>query len=227
MGPKCAKLTTGGSDDRPQVVTTDFLRKYLRYCKIKCKSPILSAEAQQEIADRYVDMRMRFQTGHGDPGQPDADKKPKLAVTTRTLEALIRLATAHAKLKLRADEVTKEDVHEAYKLMLSAREEEIATHSVTVPVAVDEPQGARGQKRGREDVSVSRLDTLQALTARCFAERQDQEIRMDELLESINAGLLEGEAPFEEEEFHAGLSKLEERNKLMVLAENGIVVLIS
>merc|ERR1711998_529298 len=77
------KLTAGTGDNRPEVVTIDFLRKYLRYCKIKCKSPILSAEAQQEIADRYVDMRMRFQTGHG---ESDTDKKPKLAVTTRTLE---------------------------------------------------------------------------------------------------------------------------------------------
>merc|ERR1719265_369376 len=69
---------------------------------------------------------MKFQTGHEDPNKPDAQRKPKLAVTTRTLEALIRLATAHAKLKLRADEVTKEDVVEAYKLMLQAREEEVA-----------------------------------------------------------------------------------------------------
>jgi len=224
------KLASGSSDNRPEVVTIDFLRKYLRYCKIKCKSPILSAEAQQEVADKYVEMRMRFQTGHGDPGQPETDKKPKLAVTTRTLEALIRLATAHAKLKLRADEVTKEDVQEAYKLMLSAREEEVtpaAGRAQTVDMVLPEAPGLRGQKRAREDVSASRLDTLQALTARCFAERQDQEIKMDELLESVNAGLLEGEAPFESEEFHAGLSKLEERNKLMVLAESGIVVLIS
>merc|ERR1719454_2162046 len=142
------KLTAGTSDNRPEVVTIDFLRKYLRYCKIKCKSPILSAEAQQAVADRYVDMRMRFQTGHGDPGQPENDKKPKLAVTTRTLEALIRLATAHAKLKLRADEVTKEDVVEAYKLMLSAREEEAGSAASRMRVAVDsalsEAPGTRG-----------------------------------------------------------------------------------
>merc|ERR1712070_559699 len=98
-----------------------------RYCKIKCKSPVLSTEAQQEVADRYVDMRMRFQTGHADSA---SDKKPKLAVTTRTLEALIRLATAHAKLKLRSEEVTKEDVEEAYKLMVSAREEDVPSNAV-------------------------------------------------------------------------------------------------
>lgn len=68
---------------------------------------------------------------------------------------------------------------------------------------------------------------MQALTARCFAEKQEQEINMSELLERVNAGLLEGESPFEEEEFQAGLVKLEERNKLMVMADSGIVVLIS
>merc|ERR1711981_846869 len=102
---------------------------------------------------------MRFQTGFLDAQNPDSEKKPKLAVTTRTLEALIRLATAHAKLKLRADEVTKEDVDEAYKLMLEAREEEVATAAagmrVAVDVALSEAPGTRGQKRGREDVSAS------------------------------------------------------------------------
>merc|ERR1712151_939060 len=119
------KLAIAQGEEKPQVVTVDFLKKYLRYCKIRCKAPVLNEEARAEIAARYVDMRMRFQTGFNDAQNPDSEKKPKLAVTTRTLEALIRLATAHAKLKLRADEVTKEDVIEAYKLMLQAREEEV------------------------------------------------------------------------------------------------------
>merc|ERR1711908_148481 len=83
------------------------------------------------VAEKYCDMRMRFQTGLSDAGNPDSNKKPRLAVTTRTLEALIRLATAHAKLKLRHEHVIKEDVIEAYKLMLSAREEEYQDESAT------------------------------------------------------------------------------------------------
>merc|ERR1712019_255679 len=118
------KLAVAQGEEKPQVVTVDFLKKYLRYCKIRGKAPVLNEEARAEIAARYVDMRMRFQTGFSDAQNPESEKKPKLAVTTRTLEALIRLATAHAKLKLRADEVLKEDVVEAYKLMLAAREEQ-------------------------------------------------------------------------------------------------------
>jgi DNA replication licensing factor MCM3 len=140
-------------DERPEVCTVDFLRKYLRYCRRF--TPILSAEAQAEVADRYVDMRMRFQSGYAEQfdGASSASKKPRLAVTTRTLEALIRLATAHAKLKLRKEEVLKEDVTEAYKLMLEAREEEVspsmqapppAPGSGPAPVAMsDEPQAKR------------------------------------------------------------------------------------
>merc|ERR1719335_1539425 len=116
------------SGDRTQeLLTIDFLRKYIKFCKNRTP-PILSPEASEEIAERYVNMRLRFQQtfveGSGN------EKKGKLAVTTRTLESLIRLSTAHAKLKLRgggtAEEpgyVTVEDVKVAADLLLQAREE--------------------------------------------------------------------------------------------------------
>merc|ERR1712183_599720 len=144
---------------------------------------------------------MRFQTGFTDAQNPDSEKKPKLAVTTRTLEALIRLATAHAKLKLRADEVTKEDVIEAYKLMLSAREEEIAEAN---PVTHDEDFGPdddgmdgdapadRSAKRRKRThagsgISSTRVDALQTLTARAFAAPQDEAMDIGDLLERVNS----------------------------------------
>merc|ERR1719199_1830608 len=101
----------------PEVLTVDFLRKYIRFCRRL--SPVLTEEAQAAVAEKYVDMRMRFQSGLADVDSPDSNKKPRLAVTTRTLEALIRLATAHAKLKLRKDHVLPEDVQEAYALMMA------------------------------------------------------------------------------------------------------------
>merc|ERR1711933_471256 len=107
----------------PEVLTVDFLRKYMRYCRRL--TPVMSEAAQAMVAEKYCDMRMRFQNGYAELNNPESTKKPRLAVTTRTLEALIRLATAHAKLKLRKDEVLPEDVHEAYRLMMAAREEDI------------------------------------------------------------------------------------------------------
>jgi len=95
-----------------EIVTVDFLRKFLRYSRRL--TPILNERAQAVVAEKYVDMRMRFQSGYAELNNPESTKKPRLAVTTRTLEAIIRLATAHAKLRLRKDEVLEEDVEAAY-----------------------------------------------------------------------------------------------------------------
>jgi len=235
--PVFEKLAAGPGEDRPEVVTVDFLKKYLKYCKIICKAPVLTAEAQQEIADRYVEMRMKFQTGFEDPNKPDAQRKAKLAVTTRTLEALIRLATAHAKLKLRTDEVLKEDVVEAYKLMLQAREEDVDTPShagndedyVPDDNALAASQDTRGKKRTREGANITsnRLETLSGVAARAFSLKGDAEMSLSELLERVNTNLMAGEAAFEETEFRAGLDEIEARNKMMVIAESDLVVLIS
>merc|ERR1719247_2619812 len=117
------KIPGPNGEEPPEVLTVDFLRKYIRFCRRF--TPVLTDEAQVMVAEKYVDMRMRFQSGLADTGNPESNKKPRLAVTTRTLEALIRLATAHAKLKLSKEEVTAEDVREAYKLMMAAREEDV------------------------------------------------------------------------------------------------------
>merc|ERR1719464_1903552 len=174
----------GDGEETPEILTVDFLRKYLRFCR-RLK-PKLTEESQAVVAEKYVDMRMRFQSGFADQQRdqqnPDAKKKPRLAVTTRTLEALIRLATAHAKLRLRKLEVLPEDVQEAYHLMLAAREEDVP---VRIPAGGEAAPGdggddeARGQKRSREEAGMGpaedapilprRFDSLRTLVARAFA----------------------------------------------------------
>jgi len=233
----------------PEVVTVDFLRKYLRYCRRL--TPVLSEAAQAEVAEKYVDMRMRFQSGYAELNNPDSSKKPRLAVTTRTLEAIIRLATAHAKLKLRKDEVLEEDVREAHRLMLAAREEEdpavpppgeaveaLPGDDGAPPPGDDtDPEGRRGQKRPREEaglgpaegedgsivITSGRLAALTTLVARTFARQGQQELPRAELLESVNAGLAEGEPEFSEDEFAAGMDSLEAQNKVMVVESGNVI----
>lgn len=219
------------SEEVPEVVTVDFLRKYLRFCKKF--APVLSEEAAAEISDRYVDLRLRFQSGLSDPSDAEGRKTPKLQVTTRTLEALIRLATAHAKLKLRKDFVLKEDVVQAYKLMLESREEDVPelAPQPTAPVSGDDGAdggqpgaSARGQKRGRDgneaetagSISRVRLQALTTLVARTFARQDRQDMLKQELFDSVNASLAQGESPFSEEEFAAGMHHLQTLNKILV-----------
>merc|ERR1740120_507528 len=188
---------------------------------------------------------MRFQSGFSDQQRdqnPDAKRKPRLAVTTRTLEALIRLATAHAKLRLRRLEVLPEDVQEAYKLMLVAREEEVpeppaAPHAEAAPHDDnDGPPGAdaepRGQKRTREaegaaaPIQPKRFDSLRTLVARAFAREVEPQIPLGVLLENVNAELAEGEPPFTHAEFTSGINRLEAENKVMNIVDTGVVMYV-
>merc|ERR1712072_1211159 len=227
------KLPGPNGEEPPEVLTVDFLRKYIRFCRRL--APVLTEEAQAVVAEKYVDMRMRFQSGLADAGNPESSKKPRLAVTTRTLEALIRLATAHAKLKLRKDEVLPEDVHEAYRLMMAAREEEVPTLPGAPAGAAPGPDGGddgmpppsgskKGKKRSRrsqeEAISAARVNSLTLLVARVFGRQQTQQLPRAELLEGVNAGLVEGEDAFLEEEFEAGLTVMESRNKIFVSQES-------
>jgi len=240
---KAAPSPEGGAP--PEVLTIDFLKKYLRYCKRF--APVLTEEAQVEVANRYVDLRMRWQSGQA---HPDAQRKPRLAVTTRTLEAIIRLATAHAKLKLQKHHVREEDVKAAYELMLAAREEEdpkpeepVADAAAADDEAPDAPApGGRKRKRaaaGQEAsaagaassqeegviIQSGRKKVLSTLVARVFVRHGKQEMQRGDLLESVNAALAQGEDNFTEEEFGAGMDHLERQNKVM-MTEDGLVYFV-
>ena len=76
----------GVEDDDPHsddVLQHEFLRKYLHFAKTRMK-PVLTEEARECIAGRYAEMRSR-------------QDERTLPVTARSLETVIRLASAHAK----------------------------------------------------------------------------------------------------------------------------------
>jgi len=237
------KVVGPDGNETPDVLTVDFLRKYIKYCRRL--TPVLSEEAQIEVTDKYCDMRMRFQSGLADSSNPDSNRKPRLAVTTRTLEALIRLATAHAKLRLQKDEVTAEDVRQAYKLMMAAREEDVPQAPQEASDGGDDAPGddgndgsgpapgqSRGKKRSREAagpgleeeaITVERLKVLTTVVASVFNRQRTQEMNRAELMEGVNAGLAEGEMAFETEEFEAGLAVMESKNQIF-LADDAVLL---
>ena len=92
------------------VVTTPFLKKYIAYAK-KSPVPSLDDESLEFITQAYKSFRQKAQ-------DEEFSNKKKLPVTVRTLETLIRLATAHSKLRINnGGLVTTDDLQVALKLM--------------------------------------------------------------------------------------------------------------
>lgn len=73
-----------------QILSVQFMRKYIHMAK--CSKPKLTLAASEVIASEYS--RLRSQD------EKDSDMARTQPVTARTLETLIRLATAHAKARL-------------------------------------------------------------------------------------------------------------------------------
>merc|ERR1719375_2348007 len=220
---------SAGGEEAPKTVTVDFLTKYIKAAR-KMK-PVLTEEARFALAERYTDMRMRFQSNFLDRSAPGAQQTPKLAVTTRTLEGLIRLATAHAKLKMQP-EVTLEDVEEAYKLMLLAREEKVlGLHEGGDEAGGDGTQGAgdgddgappmkRARRKGPA-VSQERVQAVKTLVVRTIARWMSSAsgardpITTPELLKRVNEAQEAGEEAVTDVELDRVLAALEVDEKIV------------
>eukprot|EP00762_Andalucia_godoyi_P006386 ANDGO_05860.mRNA.1 DNA replication licensing factor MCM3 homolog 1 len=135
------------------LLSLSFLKKYIYYAKTRM-SPALTDEARDVIVTAYSDLRTE---AHGD--------KNTLPITPRSLETLIRLSTAHAKLRLSLV-VSKEDAMEAVKILKNAlyqenltaglkkkreREQEIANAGSDIDSEVEEEGIAKPKQRSLVD----------------------------------------------------------------------------
>ncbi|KZV58263.1 hypothetical protein F511_01114 [Dorcoceras hygrometricum] len=87
-------------------LTINFLKKFINYAKNRIQ-PELTDEASEHIATTYAEFRSASST---------TKTGGTLPITARTLETIIRLSTAHAKLKLRR-QVLKADVEAALQVL--------------------------------------------------------------------------------------------------------------
>ncbi|OVA03634.1 Mini-chromosome maintenance [Macleaya cordata] len=90
-----------------ETLTIKFLKKYIHYAKHRIQ-PELTDEASDQIATAYAELRNASSNAMSGGGT--------LPITARTLETIIRLSTAHAKLKL-SKKVRKIDVEAALKVL--------------------------------------------------------------------------------------------------------------
>lgn len=146
---KSQKNPKGSVDDK--VLTTSFLRKYIHYCKYVRNLPKLSDEAAELVARIFTELRAKCINQH----------KGSSTCTTRTLEGIIRLATAHSKLKMR-DSVIPEDVLVAFELLNYAmfgeviERESLLNDLFEKDVGVDMQQEDKSRNKRREEKKCQR-----------------------------------------------------------------------
>lgn len=97
MFEKNMKKTTGNKTRN--VVTRDFLKRYISYVKSQ-KAPEIDGELADYAAQLYAVIRQKASISD--------QSKISCPVTVRTLETMIRLATAHAKLRLSKNVMTSD-----------------------------------------------------------------------------------------------------------------------
>ena len=119
------------------VLQHDFLRKYLHFAKTRVK-PVLTEDARECIASRYAEMRSR-------------QDERTLPVTARSLETVIRLATAHAKARLSPIVEAETDVAAAMDILSFALYHENINVDNQRPATPDlEEQGPAKRIRGAD-----------------------------------------------------------------------------
>ncbi|GBG85673.1 hypothetical protein CBR_g40405 [Chara braunii] len=119
-------------------LTIKFLKKYIHYAKDRYQ-PRLTDEASELIAQEYSQMRSQSRDERRQGGGA-------LPITARTLETIIRLSTAHAKMRL-SNTVTAGDAKSALAVMRFA----LYHTELTDMDEKDKKENGRGKKRPAAD----------------------------------------------------------------------------
>lgn len=198
-------LTSMYLEDTPDNVSTteilpvEFLTLYISYAKENF-SPVLTQEAKDELVKSYVDMRKM--------GDDSRSSERRITATTRQLESMIRLAEAHAKMRL-SKEVELKDVQEAVRLIKSAIKD-YATDPITGKIDMDLIQTGQSsaQRRLKEDLSKTVFDILE--------QYPGEVITFPELQKVLNE---QSQDPVENTELSDVLNRLVNQDKVIVNGE--------
>ncbi|KAI9438276.1 MCM-domain-containing protein [Lactarius indigo] len=140
---------TGGED----ILPLDQLSAYINYGRSRVH-PVITEEASHELVQSYVKLR-----SVGDDSRAAAPEK-RITATTRQLESMIRLAEAHARMRLSAH-VELRDVQEAYRLMRDAiRASALDPTTGKIDMGLLNTGTGQQQRRLREDMRKEVLNLL-------------------------------------------------------------------
>jgi DNA replication licensing factor MCM4 len=194
-------------EDKPEhapsnndILPVDFLTLYISYARANIQ-PVISQEAAEELVECYVAMRSL--------GQDVRSADKRITATTRQLESMIRLAEAHAKMRL-SRTVTRGDVQEANRLIQSALKT-AATDSqgrIDMSLLTEGTSAADRKRQGEIKEAVQKL--LDEMTA------GGNTVRWSEVARRLSDG---ASVPVETAEFNEAMRALEAENAIMVTGE--------
>lgn len=218
------------------ILTLDFLKKYIYYAKTRYQ-PVLTDGAIELISEGYAELR----------SQQNARTLP---VTARSLETLIRLASAHAKARL-SKTIEAVDAEKAMSLISFALYHEASEpHSVIAPLRPEltpempetstqkamaeleigmpvspEQHVDKSKKRDRGSWSTATLadDVLSVLSemgSDMSMDDKNDSIKLTDILSRLNNGRSKGDTVPLAELEHV-LVDLEEQNKVMYIQDGG------
>ncbi|CCK71174.1 MCM DNA helicase complex subunit MCM4 KNAG_0G01160 [Huiozyma naganishii CBS 8797] len=198
-------LTSMYLEDRPTHVSTDdilpieFLTMYINYAKENIH-PVINDAAKNELVRAYVGMRKM-----GDDSRSD---EKRITATTRQLESMIRLAEAHAKMRL-SQTVDLVDVQEAVRLIRTAIKD-YATDPKTGKIDMNLIQTGKSvvQRKLQEDLT---REVLRVLT-----EHTSDSMSFSELMRQINE---HAQDKVDSGDISEALSRLQQEDKVIVLGE--------
>ncbi|KAF2493722.1 MCM-domain-containing protein [Lophium mytilinum] len=193
-------------EDTPQnasaaeILPIEFLTAYISYARAHIH-PKLNTEASKALVDAYVAMRAL--------GADVRSQERRITATTRQLESMIRLAEAHAKMRL-SSVVTEHDVAEAVRLIKSALKQ-AATDSRTglIDMGLLTEGAGSGDRKRKEELKRAVLDVL---------DDAHGTVRVNELIKKIREGASES---FESNEITEVLRVAEAEGTVQVTGEGG------
>ncbi|KAF7517469.1 hypothetical protein G7054_g13799 [Neopestalotiopsis clavispora] len=138
-----------------EILDVEFLTAYISYARETCH-PTISQEAAQALVDNYVKMRKM--------GQDVRAAEKRITATTRQLESMIRLAEAHAKMRL-SKTVTRNDVEEANRLIQSALKTSATDSQGRIDMSLLNEGVSSADRKRKEELKTAVISLLDEMTS--------------------------------------------------------------
>lgn len=164
-----------GTSAASNTIPIELLTAYISYARANV-APVLTAEASDLLARRYVELRKA--------GEDPRSTERRITATTRQLESMIRLSEAHARMRL-STVVTADDVDEANRLIREAAKSS-ATDPTTGLIDLDLLTTGRSlhQRRLAGDMKNELLTMVQRL-AQAQGSGSTRPVRVNEIVRAF------------------------------------------